>query len=214
MSIVSQPYNIAVIPSTAGTYYMPKGTTTALAIVVPAAVTITGDGTWHESTLTLEKTGAFTSYTFVAGDTIAVTAGTGATVATYTVASKTDANNIVLTASIGAAADTQTNISANMSVLTQTSNRSVMTTTQSAKGILIYRIEANGVAAANTDSIAVATQAGTTVQGAIFLTRSTTLGGPVLDAKPDGVLVQSASCLCFTTAGTTAWTVQYRPFIP
>ena len=206
MSISQQPFNLAVIPATAGTYYMPKGVTTALAVAVPALINITGDGGWTEATKTLTKTGAFTSYTFVAGDTIAVTAGTGATAGTYTIASRTSNNAIVLTTSIGAGAD----------LATQVSNRSVMNLTNSPTGIFIDRIEANGVAAAATDSIAVANEAGTTQQGAIFLARGTVLGGPVLDAKPQGIFVQGTADhdICFTTVGTTSWTVQYLPFAP
>lgn len=66
--------------------------------------------TWTEGTLTITKTGGFATYQHTAGDTCSITAGTGATVGTYEIASKTDADNIVLTTSIGAGADGQTDI--------------------------------------------------------------------------------------------------------
>lgn len=68
------------------------------------------DATYTESTLNLAKTAGFTNYTFTPGDTIDLTAGTGATVGTYTIASRTDDDNIVLSSSIGSAADGQTDI--------------------------------------------------------------------------------------------------------
>lgn len=74
-------------------------------------ISVTG-ATWHESTLTLEKTNAFASYTFVEGDKITVTAGTGADLGDYEIDSRTDDDNIVLKTSIGSAADGQTDIAA------------------------------------------------------------------------------------------------------
>lgn len=61
------------------------------------------DGTWTESSKTLTSTGAFTSYTFANGDTIEITDGTGVTTGTYSIASRTDADNIVLNQSISTA---------------------------------------------------------------------------------------------------------------
>lgn len=74
-----------------------------------APITIT-NGTWTESSLTLTKTSAFTSYTHVPGDAITITDGTGATTGSYVIASKTSANAIVLDTSIGSGADGQTDI--------------------------------------------------------------------------------------------------------
>lgn len=74
-----------------------------------ASVTITG-ATWAESTRLLTKTAGFTSYTLVQGDQFQVTSGTGATVGYYPIQSRSSADAIVLQTSIGAAADTQTNI--------------------------------------------------------------------------------------------------------
>lgn len=78
-----------------------------------AAIELTG-ATWTEATKTLTKVAAFTSYTFLDGDTVSVTDGTGATVGTYAVASKTSADAIVLVTSIGAAANGQTDIEADL----------------------------------------------------------------------------------------------------
>jgi len=61
-------------------------------------------------TLTLTKAAAFTDYTFLSGDTIEITSGTGAGAGVYEVASRPTANTITLTATIGAAADGQTDI--------------------------------------------------------------------------------------------------------
>lgn len=74
-----------------------------------ASITLEG-ATWTESTKTLTKTGAFSSYTFLAGDQARVTDGTGATTGFYRIASKTSANAIVLETSIGSGADAQTDI--------------------------------------------------------------------------------------------------------
>lgn len=60
--------------------------------------------TWTSGTLTLSKTGAFTDYTFVEGDEVEITDGTGVTTGFYEVASRTSANAIVLSSSIGSTA--------------------------------------------------------------------------------------------------------------
>jgi hypothetical protein len=56
--------------------------------------------TWTASTLTLTDTGAFTDYTFVAGDKLEIISGTGATTGFYEVASRTDDDSVVLQATI------------------------------------------------------------------------------------------------------------------
>lgn len=66
-----------------------------------AKVTITGGTTSSGAGTTLTKSGAFTNYTFLEGDTVEVTSGTGVTAGHYRVVSKTDANNIVLESSPG-----------------------------------------------------------------------------------------------------------------
>ena len=70
------------------------------------------DGTWTETSpaLTLTKASGFTNYSFLAGDTLELTGGTGATTGFFEVASKTSNNAIVLSSSIGSAADAQTDI--------------------------------------------------------------------------------------------------------
>lgn len=78
-----------------------------------AAITLDG-ATWTEATKTLTKTGAFANYTVVSGDGISILAGTGATLGTFEVASKTSSDAIVLSTSIGAAANGQTDIDAEM----------------------------------------------------------------------------------------------------
>jgi len=64
--------------------------------------TISGTAaTWTASTRTLGLTAAFTNYTFVEGDELEITdEGTGATLGTYEVESRTSANAIVLVDSI------------------------------------------------------------------------------------------------------------------
>lgn len=84
-----------------------KHTTAYLDFTAPITIT---DGTWTEATKTLTKTAAFASYTYADGDTIKISDGTGATAATYTIASRTSDNAIVLVTSIGAGADGQTDI--------------------------------------------------------------------------------------------------------
>lgn len=67
--------------------------------------TVSGtDASWNSGTLTLTSTGAFTDYTFVEGDEVQITDGTGITEGFYTVASRTSANAIVLESSIGSTA--------------------------------------------------------------------------------------------------------------
>jgi len=62
--------------------------------------TVSGtDAAWTTSTLTLTESGAFTDYTWVAGDEIEITAGSG-TEGFYEVASRTSANAIVLASSL------------------------------------------------------------------------------------------------------------------
>jgi len=58
-------------------------------------------GAFTTSTKNLNKTAAFTSYVWVAGDLIYINAGTGVTVGLYEIASKTDSDNIVLATDIG-----------------------------------------------------------------------------------------------------------------
>lgn len=82
-------------------------TASELASNVPLAI---ASATWTEATRTLTKTGLFAEYVFAAGDKVWISAGTGATVGGYLVASRTSANAIVLQQSIGAAADGQTDI--------------------------------------------------------------------------------------------------------
>jgi len=77
------------------------------------SIDLTG-ATWTEATLTLRKVGAFATYTWLEADTVEVTDGTGATVGTYEIASRTDADEIVLATSIGAAANGQTDIAATL----------------------------------------------------------------------------------------------------
>jgi hypothetical protein len=62
--------------------------------------------TWTPGTLTLTKASAFTNYTFVAGDELEITGGTGVTEGFYTVASRTSANAVVLSSSIASTAPT------------------------------------------------------------------------------------------------------------
>lgn len=77
-----------------------------------ATITLTpytaADATYTHSTKTITKTAAFAT-TIPAGAVVRVTAGTGATLGEYIVASAT-ADTVVLTASIGSAADAQTDI--------------------------------------------------------------------------------------------------------
>lgn len=90
-------------------------------IVKYGTLGITG-ATYTEATKKITKTGAFTDYVFTATDVFVVTAGTGATLATYSVASRIDADNITLTTSIGAGADGQTNIAGTLHFATVVGN--------------------------------------------------------------------------------------------
>lgn len=58
--------------------------------------------TWTAASSTLTETGGFTDYSFLAGDEITISGGTGATQGTYKIASRTSANAIVLDGSIAA----------------------------------------------------------------------------------------------------------------
>lgn len=67
------------------------------------------------ATRTLTQAGAFTNYVYVAGDRLEADSGTGVTVQSYPVASRTNANSIVLAApGLGSAADAATNIVARL----------------------------------------------------------------------------------------------------
>lgn len=80
----------------------------AVAVHHPYASAASTGGTWTEASKRLSKTGAFTYA--IAGDSVSVTGGTGATVAIYTIESVPSANVAVLTTSIGVGADGQTDI--------------------------------------------------------------------------------------------------------
>lgn len=75
-----------------------------LAPNVAAGFGIFSGATWTNGTKKITKAGAFAHYDFVAGDQCQITAGTNATLGTYTVASKIDSDNITLTTSVGATA--------------------------------------------------------------------------------------------------------------
>jgi len=80
-------------------------------------ITITA-ATWTESTLTLTVTSpatAFSSYTLLEGDQVEITGGTGANPGFYDVMSNT-ASALVLRSSIGAAADTETDIAGELAL--------------------------------------------------------------------------------------------------
>lgn len=62
--------------------------------------------TWTEGTKTLTQVGAFTNYSFLSRDTVDLTTVPLGTTGTYEVASRTSADAIVLTTSIGAAVTT------------------------------------------------------------------------------------------------------------
>lgn len=68
------------------------------------------NATYTESTKNLLKTGGFTNYTFVDGDQIDITGGANAQKRQVEIVSRTDANNIVLLDSLGAAADGDTDV--------------------------------------------------------------------------------------------------------
>lgn len=63
---------------------------------------ISSGGTLASGGLSVTKTGAFTNYTYRAGDMWHVTSGTGATVGDYPIASRTNNDTIVLSTSAGA----------------------------------------------------------------------------------------------------------------
>jgi len=65
------------------------------------AITLTG-ASWVSDTKTLTKAGAFADYTFLSGDRIEITSGTGATTGRYTIASRSNDNAIVLSTTFGA----------------------------------------------------------------------------------------------------------------
>lgn len=74
-------------------------------------IAVTGATFTTAGPFTLTKTGAFAAYTFTAGvHRVLVTAGTGATVGIYTVASRVSDDAIRLSTTIGAGADGQTDI--------------------------------------------------------------------------------------------------------
>jgi hypothetical protein len=58
--------------------------------------------TWTAATKTLTQASAFTNYSFLAGDEIAISFGTGATLGTYKIASRVSANAITLETSLAA----------------------------------------------------------------------------------------------------------------
>lgn len=72
-------------------------------------VVLTG-ATWTESTKTLTLTGGFTRYVLANSTRIYISGGTGATAGWYTIASRTSDNAVVLSTSIGADADGQSDI--------------------------------------------------------------------------------------------------------
>lgn len=74
-----------------------------VALDLRGTITVSG-ASWNNGTLTLTAAGAFTNYTWKAGDQIVITAGTSTTLGTYNVASRVSDNAITLTASIGATA--------------------------------------------------------------------------------------------------------------
>jgi len=76
-----------------------------------ATITCTA-ATFTIGTLNLNETAAFASYTFVSGDEIYVTGGTAVNAGYYTIASKTDDDNIVLTADITSDASSPTDVTA------------------------------------------------------------------------------------------------------
>lgn len=70
----------------------------------PARVSIAlATATWTEATRTLTQVGAFASYSFTAGDKIAITGGTGVTPGCYLITARTDDDAIVLGESISTA---------------------------------------------------------------------------------------------------------------
>lgn len=76
----------------------------AVRLDVRPSITLTA-ATYTDATLTITETGAFADYSFVDGDIILDLAGTGVTTGQVEVASRTDDDNIVLTSSLGSAAN-------------------------------------------------------------------------------------------------------------
>jgi hypothetical protein len=96
--------------------------TTSDVLVASTTLTFT-DGVWDESELTLTKTGAFTSYTFVAGDHVYVSGGTGLVAGWYEIAARTSANVLTLLESPGAdASDVSATLIGNPSYITLPTN--------------------------------------------------------------------------------------------
>ena len=85
---------------------------TPLSYIAPISV---ADATYTEATKTITKTSGFTNYTFRNSEVFKVSAGTGATTGEYVIASRTSDNAIVLSKSIGAAADGLTDIDGSIS---------------------------------------------------------------------------------------------------
>lgn len=75
--------------------------TTEAKLNLRAKVSATGMD-WNATTKILNEANQFSTYTFLEGDMIEITAGTNVTLGWYRIASKTDASNIVLDESIGA----------------------------------------------------------------------------------------------------------------
>lgn len=64
---------------------------------------VVGGANWTDATKTITKVGAFANYVWAAGDTFNITAGTGVTLAEYTIASRPNNDTITLTADINGA---------------------------------------------------------------------------------------------------------------
>lgn len=89
---------------TAGTYVIQSKTSNDAVVLAesisgPLAV---ASAAFDTSTFTLTLAGAFTNYVWAAGDTFQATAGTDVVPGSYPIASRTDADNIVLFGDIGA----------------------------------------------------------------------------------------------------------------
>jgi len=80
-----------------------------------ASITLTGS-TWTESSLALVEASAYASYTFLQGDEVEITAGTGANLGHYKLASKANNNGVVLETSIGSAADGNSDITGTLTL--------------------------------------------------------------------------------------------------
>ena len=97
--MASPPTQSFVDPSIAAS----TGRGTRATITLTAATFTTG--TWN-----LSETNAFTSYTWATGDRIYISGGTACTVGYYTIASKTDASNIILSVDITTDASSPTDV--------------------------------------------------------------------------------------------------------